>query len=67
MIDVEEVTVIFLAILGQYALLIAVMVQNGSMKTSIEGIEKWKDGIDTRFHNLEIEHAENHHGRPSKP
>lgn len=56
----ETLLTIFLAIIGQCGLLIAVMVQNASIKTSNEGITKWKEGIDTRFRTLEIEHAENH-------
>jgi len=61
----ETLLTILLAILGQCGLLIAVMVQNASIKTSIEGLEKWKDGIDSRFRTLELEHAENH-GRPTR-
>ena len=61
----ETLITIFLAIIGQCGLLIAVMVQNASIKTSIEDLKKWRDGIDDRFRTLELEHAENH-GRPAR-
>jgi hypothetical protein len=61
----ETLLTILLAILGQYALLIAVMVQNGAMKEAIDGLKEWKTQAAETLHTLEIEHAENH-GRPAR-